>query len=294
VSLGAGLAFGSAIVALNSRTLQAGPLDLFRGEVRLPSSQSVKLLSSGYHQLAADYYWLAGIQYFGDRVNQERAYGDLDRYLEMVTDLDPGFCYAYVFAGNAVPQERYDGLWANTGKAIKLLERGVGDCPEVWKIHFLLGYVLYTFTDRYQQAGDEVAAASHLRGAPSFLGSLATRLYGQEGDLETARDFARAKLSQETDPFAINELKTRLLEIQLEMNLRDLRQFGAAYTQQTGKPLKNLDELVESGLIRSVPPDPLGGQFFVDPTGKISTHHEDRLLRLHVSMGGHLREPVFD
>jgi hypothetical protein len=289
-----GALLGASILALNRKTLKAGALDLFQGEARLPPSSSVKLLTAGYNQLAADYYWLEALQYFGNAANLPHTYRDLDRYLDLVYDLDPGFCYAYVFAGNAVPQRRSDGAWTNTAKAIRLLRRGVGACPAVWKIHFLLGYSLFAFTDRYEEAGDEVAAASRLPGAPSYLSSLAARLYGQQGDLETAREFAKARLAQETEPFAIRELRARLRQIQLELDLRDLRQYAEAYRQRTGKPLGRLDELVESGLIRSVPHDAMGGEFFVDSSGKVGSHNEDKLLRLLTSPGGHLQERVFD
>ncbi len=274
-------------------SLSNGALELFGGEVHLPRASSVRWMSSGYQQLASDYYWLSAVQYFGTQENRLRDYADLPKYLDLVRELDSRFCYPYVFAGEVVPFHRPDGQWSNTAEAIRLLQPGLETCPADWRIPFQLGYALFTFTDRYGEAADDIAKASKIPGAPRFLSSLASRLYGQQGDLETALAFAKILTREEaTDPFSRRELENRLLQIELELDLRSLRHAAEAFSGRKGRPPATLPDLKEAGLISEVPSDPLGGSFFIRPDGTVGSRHEDQLLRMFVGKGLHLHERV--
>ncbi len=288
-----GLAALLAVGRANGRALSEGRVRSVAA-VHLPDAQTVRLLAPGFDQLSADYFWLAAIQYFGEPTNEREEYRALGSYLDLTTELDPRFCYAYVFGGSAMPFHRIDGRWSSTGATIHLLKRGAEQCPAEWRIHFLLGYSLFTFTDDYEGAAREIQRAAALPRAPRYLGSLAARLYSQGGDLEKALSFAIARLRSETDPFAISEMKKRIAQIELELDLRLLRAAAKAYEVRRGAPLRNLRDLVAAGLLRDIPDDPMGGSFFLDESGTVASRHEDQLLRLHVHPGGHLREEVVD
>ena len=199
------------------------------------------------------------VQYFGTRENRFRDYRDLPRYLKLVQELSPRFCYPYVFAGEAVPYHRSDRQWSNTAAAMALLEPGLEACPEDWRIPFQLAWSQFTFTDRYGAAAENIARASRMPGAPSYLSSLATRLYGQQGDLETALVFAQARLAESTDPFSRGELMKRIRQIELELDLKQLGAAAQAYTASRGRPLKDLAELRDAGILPEISSDPLGG-----------------------------------
>src|SRR4051794_36033566 len=88
--------------------------------VTIPKTEVVKILDLGFHALASDWYWIKGVNYFGDQRNVIVAYGELYNYLELVTDLDPRFFAAYLFGGYALPWDRGD-KWVNTEEAALFL-----------------------------------------------------------------------------------------------------------------------------------------------------------------------------
>ena len=73
------------------------------GPVYLAPAWLARALSLGHPTLAADYYWMGALQYFGRPLNVLVAYKDLHRYIDRVNALDPDFHYAYHFGGVSVP-----------------------------------------------------------------------------------------------------------------------------------------------------------------------------------------------
>src|SRR5579871_4247106 len=68
-------------------------------ENQLPSAEAVQLCALGYDQLLADWYWLGFVQYVGDIPAREADhYVFAEKYLDLITGLDPKFAKAYYFA----------------------------------------------------------------------------------------------------------------------------------------------------------------------------------------------------
>src|SRR3954468_15478720 len=103
--------------------------------------------SFGFRSAMADLMFLEAIQVLGANRNSvalaEGAPGDrqLARLLEYATQLDPRFAGAYRFAGYAMPRPTTDGHTANVVPAVQILERGVRERPDDWRIAFVLGYL---------------------------------------------------------------------------------------------------------------------------------------------------------
>jgi hypothetical protein len=51
--------------------------------------------------------------------------------------------------------------------------------------------------------------------------------------------------------------------------LKEVRGAALAYRQRTGRPLQNLDQLVQAGLLSSIPSDPFKLGFVVDANGQV-------------------------
>jgi len=67
-------------------------------EATLLSPELLKVLSLGYNSMVADYYWLAAIQYYGGKVVKDAPMPQLYALFNIVTTLDPKFLFAYIFA----------------------------------------------------------------------------------------------------------------------------------------------------------------------------------------------------
>jgi hypothetical protein len=65
-------------------------------------SSTIRLISLGYSQAAADLIWLRSIQYFVAHLLTDRRYPWLEHFVEQIIDLDPRFKHIYLWAGSCI------------------------------------------------------------------------------------------------------------------------------------------------------------------------------------------------
>jgi hypothetical protein len=236
-------------------------------DARLPAPIA-RALTFGFQSLAADYYWLAAIQYYGDFRNDSEAFRGLPGILEQATDLDPLFGYAYQFAGQTCPsRDRENHVWHNILATTALLQKGIDAGVDRWQVPWLLGYTLFTFQGDYAAAGKAMRLAAELPQAPRYLGSLATRLLAQGGETETAIAFTKGALAQTSDPRVRAELEDRLRSLQLQEDLLALNRRG----DQRTSPLPEID--------------PYGDPYIRQPDGTFVSKNASHLLHLQLHPG---------
>src|SRR5206468_4204094 len=120
-----------------------------REGIELPAvpAEVARSFTFGFRALAADYTFLEAIQVHGGRpktsLYDEGIPSDrlLARLLAYSVDIDPKFGGAYRFAGSALPRHTIDGKAAGVLDAESLLERGVRELPDDWRIAFQLGFL---------------------------------------------------------------------------------------------------------------------------------------------------------
>ena len=108
------------------------------GLAQLPKGEYLKPALLGYHHLGADILWLRLIQVLGKKRNSADEYEWMYHALDVITDLDPQYAYAY-YAGGVVLGD----LANRPDLSNRLLEREFKANPTVWNIPFLLGYNYY-------------------------------------------------------------------------------------------------------------------------------------------------------
>lgn len=124
----------------------------------VPTAQAVGLVSMGFDQVLADYYWLQFVGYVGDtKMRKLDKYSKADRYIDLITGLDPQFVQAYWFATFTV-----GGDQKQPKRAAELIDRGIKANPDNWYLPFIAGVnqILY--------AKDDIAAAKYYRMAAKF------------------------------------------------------------------------------------------------------------------------------
>jgi tetratricopeptide (TPR) repeat protein len=263
-----------------------------------------RALTFGCRTTASDLEWLNAIQYYGNPANAEEKFSRLASIVDLVTDFDPHFEYAYQFAGDAVPYHAPDGekLWYNTKQAIALLRKGMTNQPHRWEIPWLLGYNLYTFWGEYQAAGEAMNRAAELAdigrrederfSPPTYLRSLALRLLAQGGAIETAIETTRLAVAQALDEQSREELLARLAALTLEQELQQLNGLADA-ARNSGHAPSAVRELL-SGANEDLAQDPYGDPYFIDAAGRVKSRNEDKLLRLKIHPGQPAIERAFN
>ena len=105
-------------------------------------------------------------------------------------------------------------------------------------------------------------------GAPDYLPTLASRLYKQAGRIETALAFLITFWKTEPD---VRIKKNYEIRIEALKKMLAIENAVERYRQRHGTVPKTLNSLVESGLLREVPIDPYGGEFYLDKDGTVNT-----------------------
>ena len=238
------------------------------------------MMSLGFEQVVADWYWVRGLQYFTDPLQAFNRYKNLGDILNVVVGVDPDFQYAYKFAGLAIPYDTGRLRWANTEHAIDLLQRGVHRFPGNWELQFNLGFSLLNFRKDTAGAAEHFAAAARIPGSPPYLKVFAARLFAASGDVERALVFAETMLRTTTDPTERKQIEKRIEALGLERRLRALEDAARQFHQEEGRwPLP--EELTAKYGLPPAPP----GVTLVDGVASAPAGAERMIVYQHPTEG---------
>lgn len=132
----------------------------------LPYPSAVRLLSLGYEQLLADLYWLSFIQYVGDDASRLKdGYSKSQKYVELISSLDPALVSVYYFAAFLVGSEEHQPKVAS-----ELIDYGIEKNPNNWYLPFIGGINQYLYAHNEVKAAKYYRMASKFPDAPKWLG----------------------------------------------------------------------------------------------------------------------------
>lgn len=245
----------------------------------LPSKEALGLMSLTYDSLVADYYWLRTINEFGDIRKHRAKYPNLIALTQRVLYLDPYFKTGYMFAGTALTVNTLDPHYS-----VELLEKGMRFRPDAWEVPFYLGFNYYYFLGDFERAASAMAQAALVPGAPEVARGLATRLAAEAGRPEVGIHMIDSILETIDDETTRKEYIQRRNILLTELRLSWLRQAVEHYRAQQHVCPTSLNDLVESGLMREIPEEPLGGRWQIRNCQVITTSKYER-LRLHGRFG---------
>ena len=177
----------------------------------------LKGYSLGFEGLIADWYWMQSLQYLGDKiVKNPDAKINLDNliplnprllypYLDNATTLDPQFVSVYEFGATVLPAIDKD-------QAVKLLEKGINDNPNEWRLYQHLGYIHWRLGN-FEKASEVYATGAKIPNAPKFMLMMAAKTKSEGGSRETARAIYRQMFDEAEDTQVKENAELRLLEL---------------------------------------------------------------------------------
>lgn len=244
------------------------------GLAQLPKGEYLKPALLGYHHLGADILWLRLVQVLGNKRNAADEYEWMYHALDVITDLDPQYAYAY-YAGGVVLGD----LAHRTDLSNQLLLKGTDANPTVWNIPFLLGYNHYFLLDDPAKGAEYIMRAASLPDRPDYLPGLATRLSAEAGNPETALAFLEARLAETQDPQMREFFVKRMKEVIIERDLQMLERAVETYRTKHRALPGSLMALVAERILNGLPQEPFGGEYRLDQeTGAVSSStHPERL-----------------
>lgn len=180
-----------------------------------------KRLSMAFNGLAADWYWMRSLQYVGRKslnfqkmntgqfsLNDFAALElrNLPSLLRLSTSLDPQFIAPYEYGAMILPV-------FNSDEAIALLNFGLQQNPDQWRLYQHLGYVYWQKHD-YQKAAELYTAGGKLPDAPGWLAEMGARMLAEGGSVQAARQMYQHLYDESTD----NQVKQLLLRRMMQVD----------------------------------------------------------------------------
>jgi hypothetical protein len=202
----------------------------------LPSSNTLRLLSLGHHELASDLVSARGNVYFGTQMQAHAEQRWLTHYLNTAIDLDPWFHRSYlsgaamnIYNGKTISLEMLEGSTA-------LLERGVKVFPLDWEMKFQLGFN-YLFelpkqvsaddprVPQWRQRGVEaLRQAALFEGGPEWLPNLVARMLTKEGSQDMAVRHLEQAYTVAASDEARQQIRAKLMQLKGQQITRQIEE----------------------------------------------------------------------
>lgn len=229
-----------------------------------PSAIS-KVISLEFKGIVSDFFFLKMITSIGDKVgkheNLSKRHADyIYQSSDIITDLDPYFWDAYVLGDMTLSWGFSDIERANA-----LLIKAGKNRPDDFRIPYYIGFNYFYFLKDNVSGAKYLMKASRLPGCPSFIPSLAARLFAKAHEIRAAIVFLDEMLKKTQNQQIAKQLSTRLKALVI---VDFLESKIVEYNTRFGKQPRNLLELVERKIIKGIPEDPYGGQFYIASDGK--------------------------
>jgi len=261
--------FAGSVFALRAIEGSRGQEATLEEVLYLPSGKTLKRLSLGYSGLLANIYWTRAVQYFGAKhTRHSTRYDLLFPLLDITTDLDPHLIVAYQDGSVFLSQKPPAGA-GQPDKAVALLEKGIRENPEYWRLYFTLGFVHYTDRHDPKSAQQAFEKGSEIPGAYPWMKVMAARMAERSKDAGTALVLWQALYQSTNDKDLKNTASLHIMSIQVDMAINELQRRVQLYRQQTGSLPTDWLALQHAGLLQGIPRDPEGNPFILKSDGTV-------------------------
>ena len=279
---------GGALVQNASDAVRLSGQD--QHELYVSSPNVLRRLCLGYTGLMADIYWTRAVQYFG--YQHHRQSGDfrlLAPLLQVTTQLDPHMLPPYQFGANFLAQQPPNGAGL-PGEALSLLQYGIQNNPDQWRLYYNLGFVYFTEFKDYAKAANAFALGAKLPVTNEFMPVLAARMAQHAGEFDTSRMLWYTAYESSKDPRVRQNAVDHLLALRVDEDVTRLEELVLKFRQRTGHNPANMGDLERAGFIRGAPVDPNGKPYRMTTDGRIEV--QDPKAIPYITKG--LSHPVAD
>lgn len=245
------------------------PRDIVDDALYITSPKMVRRASLGFDGLMACIYWTRTVQYFGHRhYNRELTYNELAPLLEIAVALDPHMLPAYHFGASFLAPAPPNGA-GQPDRAVRLMQYGIQQNPESWRLYYDLGFVYYTELHDYQKAGQVFAQGSEVPGAHPFMKILAADMASHAQDFSTARLLWSAAYESNKEENIRQNAIEHLRAIQVDEDVTNLQNAVNRYAQANGRLPASLWELGAAEHWPGIPADPDGVPYELSLDGQV-------------------------
>lgn len=236
----------------------------------LPTTNVLKYASADHKELVGALLVMKVLMYFGGISEKQQTnvivqppdFVRMSAILHGAVKLDPYNMDAYYFAQSFLTWDVKQYQIANS-----LLDYGMKYRTWDWYLPFFAGFNSAYFLKDYKKAADYYQRAGKLSGQDLHK-SLAGRYMQESGQTDLAIGYLSAMAKGERNPAMKKSYETRLAAY------REVRRIELArdrFQTERGVSPANLAQLVSEGFLGRMPVDPYGGDFYLQPDGKVAS-----------------------
>jgi hypothetical protein len=249
-----------------------------RDDVLLRSGKLVKVMSLEYAPLLADIYWTRVVQYYGNK--HVRGQANLELLwplLDITATLDPNLLISYRFGAMFLSQAAPSGA-GRPDLAVQLIQRGIQANPDYWRFYEDLGFVYYFDLKDYQKASEAFLEGSKKPNAQVWMKVMAAKIAAEGESFETSMFLWKDIYDSAVDPTVKKNALSHLQLLRVKEDCKHLDALADEYAKRYGRRPARISELVQAGLLRGIPGDPLGFAYIFDEDGKAELNLDSPLL----------------
>jgi hypothetical protein len=227
--------------------------------VSLPSGQSLRVLSFGYRNLAADLLFIWSIQFYST-YNVINRFDYLERVYDTITDISPTYKDPYIVGSLIMAFEAKD-----VPMALRLLDKGSRNMPKEWFFDHEAGYYSFKYLKDYARAKAYYARAAAKPNAPSIMKRMEAHMVYLQDDPRAAYQIWLDIYNHAVDRVEKDAAFNHLYQIKADIDLPFIRQKIAAFRDKFKRFPADLSQLASQAAGAAVPKDFSGKDYLYDP-----------------------------
>jgi len=245
------------------------PRDIVDDTLYVASPKLLKRASLGFDGLMACIYWTRAVQYFGHRhLLRKTSYNELGPLLEITTALDPHLLPPYQFGSTFLAPAPPNGA-GQPERAIRLMEYGIQNNPDNWRLYYDLGFIYYTELKDFKKAAEAFERGSQVPDAHPFLKVLAANTAQHAEDYATARLLWSAAYQNSNEGDIRQNALDHLRGIQVDEDVTNLQNAVTRFVEANKRIPTSLWEIAAAEHLAGIPVDPDGIPYELSIDGQV-------------------------
>ena len=229
-----------------------------------PKPEVAKIMFLGLNAFAADLLFARSQYYYGSHYVTDRTYPLLEQMVRVVLALNPSLEYAIPFGEAAISSMKTEDAIESANSLLRL---GHELYPDDYYYVFNQGYNYFIYLNDMARAYPLMYEAVSMKSAPPKVIWLVNHIATMGGGYRLGYEYTKDRLEKTKDKNMRDQFEKELRHFS---NLLALSEAAEEYYKRYGKsPDKELKELVKSKLIKEIPADVYGGEYYYDEDDRI-------------------------
>ena len=234
----------------------------------VPSPEATKVASMGFDMVVADMLWVRSVLLFVDFLGSQHDEGAVwtRTVLKTVAKLDPAWRTPFFYGGSMLR------LLDDIEGSDAIFSDGMKSFPDDAYFPFSLAMNAYLVHKDMGKAGNYLKKAAGLPNAPKWYRTAAAEFISREGQRKAALIYLKQQIEE-----ANSEKERVLLENKYKSLLYD-QVVAVLESRQDKWEAHHGRSLARPQALAPLPPDPLGGEWFIAPDGRIRSSVKDPIV----------------